>query len=264
MLRIICFMYGYIYLTTNLINNKKYIGQHRAAEFSETYKGSGVRISAAFKKYGKHNFSVIMLEAVENVTQLNDREKYWIDYYNAVQSDEFYNLQSGGQSSRTPTPHLTRRGVTNSTRGTTWIHRNSQYRRVSYEKLSEFLSLGFEIGGPSQGASTRLKRSVSRKSLTVMTDGFKTIYAKPGEVDAYLSAGFRYGRIPSLKKGIASKWIYVTNGVVECRISLKELEEYERRGFRRGRKKFAHFNRTAPAHNRGKRLIRVEGKSMFR
>lgn len=45
-------MYGYIYLTTNLINNKKYIGQHKATKFSESYKGSGSFITKAFKKYG--------------------------------------------------------------------------------------------------------------------------------------------------------------------------------------------------------------------
>ena len=43
-------MYGYIYLTINLINNKKYIGQHRANEFTSKYKGSGKILTKAFKK----------------------------------------------------------------------------------------------------------------------------------------------------------------------------------------------------------------------
>ncbi len=48
-------MYGYIYLTTNLINKKKYVGQHKSSKFDERYKGSGKLIKKAFKKYGKEN-----------------------------------------------------------------------------------------------------------------------------------------------------------------------------------------------------------------
>ena len=34
-------MYGYIYITTNLINGMKYIGKHKASMFDPAYKGSG-------------------------------------------------------------------------------------------------------------------------------------------------------------------------------------------------------------------------------
>ena len=43
-------MYGYIYLTTNLINGKKYIGQHRSKEFDKSYFGSGVVLLKALEK----------------------------------------------------------------------------------------------------------------------------------------------------------------------------------------------------------------------
>lgn len=45
-------MYGYIYQTTNLINNKIYIGQHHSDVFDESYKGSRKLILRAIKKYG--------------------------------------------------------------------------------------------------------------------------------------------------------------------------------------------------------------------
>lgn len=32
-------MYGYIYITENLVNHKKYIGQHKSNKFDEYYKG---------------------------------------------------------------------------------------------------------------------------------------------------------------------------------------------------------------------------------
>ena len=45
-------MYGYVYITTNLINNKRYIGQHKSDKFDTKYKGSGTLITQTFKKYG--------------------------------------------------------------------------------------------------------------------------------------------------------------------------------------------------------------------
>ena len=42
---------GYIYLTTNLINNKRYIGM--TTKNDSNYFGSGKLIKWAIKKYGK-------------------------------------------------------------------------------------------------------------------------------------------------------------------------------------------------------------------
>lgn len=47
-------MYGYIYLTTNLINGKKYIGQHASPVFEpDRYIGSGVILWKAIKNTEK-------------------------------------------------------------------------------------------------------------------------------------------------------------------------------------------------------------------
>ena len=89
-------MYGYIYLTTNLINNKKYIGQHRASKFSMKYLGSGIHLTNAIKKYGKENFKLEVLCECFSEQELNEKEKYFIKIYNAVESDDFYNIAKGG------------------------------------------------------------------------------------------------------------------------------------------------------------------------
>ena len=39
----------YIYLTTNLINNKKYVGQH-TGKLNDSYLGSGIHFLRAVKK----------------------------------------------------------------------------------------------------------------------------------------------------------------------------------------------------------------------
>lgn len=91
-------MFGYIYLTINKLNGKKYIGQKTSSVFlKEEYLGSGKLLSKAIDKYGKENFEVILLEEVEaSKSELNEREIYWIKILNAVESDEFYNLHPGG------------------------------------------------------------------------------------------------------------------------------------------------------------------------
>ena len=88
--------FGYIYITTNLINNKKYIGMHRSENFDPSYKGSGKILTQAFKKYGKKNFSTEVIEWCYNENELQEKEKYWIEYYKAVENDNWYNLIPGG------------------------------------------------------------------------------------------------------------------------------------------------------------------------
>ena len=95
--------YGYIYLTTCLCNNKKYIGQHsnpsiRAYnKIDKTYLGSGKHLYRAIQKYGKTSFSVEILEWCNSRSELNDREIFWIKLYDATNSDDYYNIANGGE-----------------------------------------------------------------------------------------------------------------------------------------------------------------------
>lgn len=87
----------YIYLTENLLNNKKYIGMStRSINDSKNYLGSGILLSKAIKKYGRINFSKTILEEVNSLEELSDSEIKWIKHYNAVKSNEFYNVDHGG------------------------------------------------------------------------------------------------------------------------------------------------------------------------
>ena len=88
-------MYGYVYIVECLINNKKYIGQHKG-EFTTKYLGSGKIQKQSIKKYGKDNFSVSLLSKCYSKQELDESEKFWIDFYKADQSDDFYNIKTGG------------------------------------------------------------------------------------------------------------------------------------------------------------------------
>lgn len=89
-------MYGYVYLTTNLINNKKYIGKRAKSEFDDSYLGSGKLLKRALRKYGKINFKCEVLKWCSSLTELNESEKYFIKKFNAQERNDFYNISSGG------------------------------------------------------------------------------------------------------------------------------------------------------------------------
>lgn len=89
-------IYGYIYITTNIITGKQYIGKHKSNVFDNNYKGSGKHLRNSMKLYGKEYFYVEMLEACESEIELNLAEKYWIARKNAQKSDRYYNISEGG------------------------------------------------------------------------------------------------------------------------------------------------------------------------
>lgn len=90
-------MYGYVYKTTNLLNNKIYIGQHKSKVFDPKYYGSGSWFSSVFKKYGKENFICEIIEECETLEILNEREIYWIEYFQSRNPSIGYNIAKGGE-----------------------------------------------------------------------------------------------------------------------------------------------------------------------
>lgn len=100
-------MRGFIYKITNNVNGKVYIGQtiqtikerfyqHCATKCSDSVLN--MAIHRAIKKYGKSNFTIEVIEEVDK-DFLNDREKFWIEYYNSYNNG--YNSTIGGQDSST-------------------------------------------------------------------------------------------------------------------------------------------------------------------
>lgn len=88
-------MQYYIYMTTNTVNNKRYIGQHKG-EPNDNYIGSGTAITKAIKKYGKNNFTKKILCYCNTREEADKKEKYYIKKYDAVNNKQFYNCQEGG------------------------------------------------------------------------------------------------------------------------------------------------------------------------
>lgn len=95
-----------IYKITNTINNKCYIGKSTENYFetriyrhkTETSKHS-THFGRAIRKYGWESFDVEIVERNISEENIDQREIYWIDFYNSF--DGGYNSTRGGEGGNT-------------------------------------------------------------------------------------------------------------------------------------------------------------------
>lgn len=64
----------FIYKTTNLLNDKFYIGMHSTSNLKDGYLGSGKRLRYSIRKHGKENFKTEILEWLNDRAELAERE----------------------------------------------------------------------------------------------------------------------------------------------------------------------------------------------
>lgn len=94
---------GLIYIITNDLNDKVYVGQtiktlqNRLTKHSNDINIPKDGINYAVKKYGLKHFTITLLEKCLR-TELDEKERYWIAYCNSYYPNG-YNLTQGGQAS---------------------------------------------------------------------------------------------------------------------------------------------------------------------
>lgn len=85
-------MFGYIYIITNLISGKKYVGKKKFCKDHEKYMGSSKWLKQDIKELGKDNFKKEIIEYCNDFKELEAREIYYQKLWNVKESDEWYNL----------------------------------------------------------------------------------------------------------------------------------------------------------------------------
>ena len=88
-------MRPYIYLVKNLQDKIIYIGQQIGTKSIDEYKGSGLLLNRAYKKYGDGCFKREIIEYC-NLHELNSKEELYIKQYN-TKFPHGYNLTEGGE-----------------------------------------------------------------------------------------------------------------------------------------------------------------------
>jgi hypothetical protein len=87
----------FIYLTTNTVNDKKYVGLCARSSDQTQYLGSGKLLRQAIKKHGRGSFVRETLETCDTEEELRLCEQKWISHFDAVNNPQFYNLHEGGR-----------------------------------------------------------------------------------------------------------------------------------------------------------------------
>ena len=158
-----------IYLITNLVNGKVYVGQtnqllerrwtlHKSR--SRRNEGYTAHLYNAMRKYGIDAFSIVSITTCETSDQANTLEAIWIILLDSTNPKVGYNMTSGGDR-REMTPEVIEK-ITSKTRGQ---KRSPEVCQKQSENLRRGWATGSYTGNRGQKLSqkTRDKMSNSRR-----------------------------------------------------------------------------------------------------
>ena len=142
-----------IYKATNRINGKVYIGQtvrslqERMAEHERHTKTA---FDKALNKYGPEAFDVEQIDSAADMDELNQKESYWISFYDCI-VPKGYNMCEGGGN----------------TKG--FHHSEDSRRKMSEAKASSYLGESNPFFGKAHSEEAKKKMSAKRKGMAHMT-----------------------------------------------------------------------------------------------
>lgn len=237
-------MFGYIYITTNNINGKKYIGK-RKGKFTNKYIGSGKYLWNAINKYGKDNFTVEPIEFCKDLNELNEKEKYWIKYYNAQESDEFYNIAAGGDGGKIYKIHpLLGKHFSEDTKNKISLSikewhlnkteeekrlinekiKNAHLSRDSFKKIETSIKISEKLKGKPKSDIHNLKNSLSQKGKPKKPESIEKMKKtlSDGRLKGKNNPMYGKGELISGGKNGRAKKVYVYNNnnlikIFDCR-----------------------------------------------
>ena len=108
---------NYVYLTTNLINNKQYVGEHHTNNINDDYLGSGTYLLRSIKKHDKSNFKKEILEYFNNKQEAIDNQEKYIIQYNTLTPNGYNISPKGGHHCKDSISEETRKKISDTKKG---------------------------------------------------------------------------------------------------------------------------------------------------
>lgn len=128
--------YHYVYLTTNLINGKQYVGEHTTNKINDAYCGSGHLLIKAYKKYGKHNFKREILEQFNSKKDAFIAQEKYINEYRTLAPYGYNISPKGGHDIKGSVSEETKKKISEHRSGIDPWNKGKKY---SCPKISEAL-----------------------------------------------------------------------------------------------------------------------------
>jgi group I intron endonuclease len=153
--------YGYIYITTNKVNGKCYIGQHKSKDWDSNYIGSGKLLKQAINKYGIENFNCFPLAWAWNKDELNQLEIDYIAHYKPE-----YNLTKGGEGGCNFRTEETKRKISEANKENRyWLgkHFTEEHKQKMRESHADFSDKKHPFFGKHQTKEIKIKLSAINK-----------------------------------------------------------------------------------------------------
>lgn len=156
---------NFVYITTNTINGKQYIGSHATDNVNDGYIGSGKVFLKAVHKYGKQNFKREILIECENILDARKLEPIYIIKYNTLVPNG-YNVSDNGGWGYLGATHgpLTRQRISNALKGK--LLSEERKKQISISGKGVQAGEKHPMYGKHHREETIKKISNSRKGIT--------------------------------------------------------------------------------------------------
>jgi len=153
---------NFVYLTTNLKNGKQYVGSHSTDNLNDGYLGSGKLLHLAIKKYGKSNFSRIILKECEVPEEARLLEESFIQKFKTL-TPHGYNISEVGGS-----------GIMGKSWGSHSEETKQQIGNTIKSKGSEFgKKISEAVSGEKNGFYGKTHTEESKKKISEKNKGKK-------------------------------------------------------------------------------------------
>jgi len=212
--------YHFIYKTTNTLTGRYYIGMHSTDNLEDGYLGSGKRLRYSIRKYGNESHQREILEFVDTREELKAREKEIVSL-DEIAKEDCMNLVIGGEGFG-----VDDRQKEMSLKASKFLQdkllNDSEFKEEWRKKVAE-----------------GLKRAYAEGNITHL--GYDWTGRKHSEDSKKKMSQSRKGKLTG-KQNPSYGTCWITKNGVNKKIEKKELENFLKIGWTKGREMKSGFN----------------------